>query len=172
MKKIYAAIIMVAIVAVGYFYLIKKDNWQTYTNIDPAFSFDYPKSWGKPDEVYKNDLKDEFEIAFRNCLFCINNGYPWKNEQRIRMTVAEHLELYKTGVNGESETKDFQVTNIEVDHHPAVKVSSDDFGNEHFTDIYIYIDEKKDKFILVSAVRSFVDDITFNKILSTFKFGI
>jgi len=156
----------------GYFIFANRQEWKTYTNTDPVFSFSYPKSWGEP-EIYQNKEKDEFDVSFGNSAFMISNGYYFMEDVNgKRPTVPQLVQSYKDDMNAKNEIKDFQVVNIQVDNHSAIKVSANNLNGSHYNDVYIYQDNQNpDKFILITGNRTFVDDATFNKVLSTFRFS-
>ena len=145
--------------------------WKIYTNSNRAFSFSYPKSWGEP-RVLENQKSNEFQVDFGNYEFSVNNGYYFGDINGKRPTVSQLMQGYKDDMDSKNEVKYFQTENIEVDSRRAIKVSIDNLNGTHFTDVYIYDNPQNEAdFILVTANKGFVDDATFNKILSTFKFA-
>ena len=153
----------------GYFVLIHRSNWRSYTNTSPSFSFSYPTAWGEP-RVYNNQVKSEFSLDFGNYAFSVNNGYYFSSVGGKRPTVLQLVQSYQDDMNNKNEVKDFQTDYLKIDGHYAIRVNVDTLTGDHHTDIYIYEDQvNQDKFILITADRSFVDDKTLNNILSMFK---
>ncbi len=154
----------------GYFTIMEQSDWKTYTNTDPFFSFSYPASWGMP-RVFEDKIKKEFGIDFENYAFYVNNGYYFNDLNGKKPTVLQLVEYYKTDMESKNEIKNFQSEDIEVDNHPAIKIMVENIIGTGYTDVYIYQNQSDEsEFILIKGNKDFVDNETFNKILSTFKF--
>ena len=142
---------------------IDTSNWKTYTNSNPAFSFNYPSSWNPP---VINQQNTRVFTDFGNG-FSVTTGFYYDQVKGRNSTVLEIINGYKNS----STIKNVQTENIKVDGHLATKITY--YGSDtkkNYTDVYIYQDQQiQEKFIELNADDS-VDATTFNQILSTFKF--
>jgi hypothetical protein len=163
---------VVIVITLAGFVLVNKYNWKTYTNSNPAFSFMFPRSWGEP-RVYDNKEKLEFQIDFGNYSFSVNNGYYFGEINNKRATVSDIIQYYEADKKRGNEIREYKTKEIEVDHHPAVEVIIETLVGKNYKDVFIYQYPDKtnpDKYILITGNEEFIDGVTFDRVISSFKF--
>lgn len=175
-KKVSAIVVLILVLIVGgYLVWSKKNvpvqteetsNWKTYTNTDPAFSFNYPASWKEP---AVNLQSTRNWIDFGNG-FSVTYGFYYNQETATNTKISQLIESSKKIVNNDKQN--LQTEDLRVDGHLATKITYlSNYDNKNYTELYIYQDNKaQDKFIYLDAGDS-INSTTFNQIISTFKFA-